>query len=45
MISAVSAGCSARSTYTRARDSNALTTSKDGFSVVAPMNTSVPSSM
>ena len=35
---------SARSTYTRARDSNALTTSKDGFSVVAPMNVSVPSS-
>ncbi len=45
MISAVSVGSSARSTYTRARDSNALTTSKDGFSVVAPMNTSVPSSM
>src|SRR5277367_1664955 len=32
------------STYTRARDSKALLTSKEGFSVVAPMNISVPSS-
>ena len=38
------ASVSARSTYTRARDSNALFSSNDGFSVVAPMNTSVPSS-
>ena len=35
---------SERSTYTRARDSSALMTSNDGFSVVAPMKVSVPSS-
>ena len=35
---------SERSTYTRARDSSALMTSNEGFSVVAPMNVSVPSS-
>src|SRR6202140_850045 len=34
----------ARNTYTRARDSSALITSKDGFSVVAPTKVSVPSS-
>ncbi|MNN69334.1 hypothetical protein D3C81_1851180 [compost metagenome] len=32
------------STYTRARESKALFSSKDGFSVVAPMKISVPSS-
>src|SRR3569832_582437 len=35
---------SARSTYTRARESNALFSSNEGFSVVATMKVSVPSS-
>ena len=35
---------SALSTYTRARDSSAPTISNEGFSVVAPMKVSVPSS-
>src|SRR3569623_1133834 len=35
---------SARSTYTRARESNALFNSTEGSSVVAPMKVSVPSS-
>ncbi len=41
---AESSAVSGLSTYTRARDSSALFTSKDGFSVVAPMKISVPSS-
>ena len=36
--------CSGSSTYTAARDSNALLTSNDGFSVVAPMKVSSPRS-
>ena len=40
----MSATSSDFSTYTRARESNAPMTSNEGFSVVAPMNTSVPSS-
>ncbi len=32
------------STYTAARDSNALFTSNDGFSVVAPMKVTTPCS-
>jgi len=40
----MSSTVSERSTYTRARDSSALLISKDGFSVVAPMKQTVPSS-
>ncbi len=39
-----SSTASGRSTYTRARDKRGLITSKEGFSVVAPTNVSVPSS-
>src|SRR5271169_542603 len=42
--SARSSGLSASSTYTAARDSRALFTSNDGFSVVAPMKVSKPRS-
>ncbi len=41
---AMSSTVSERRTYTRARESNALTSSNEGFSVVAPTKMSVPSS-
>src|SRR5690606_41421104 len=40
--SASSSKVSACSTYTRARDNSAELTSKDGFSVVAPINVNRP---
>ena len=45
MMAATASPSRALSTYTRARDSSALLSSKEGFSVVAPMKVMVPSSM